>query len=383
MSFDALALARQLISCNTVNANEESATALIAPHLRGAGFTVELVEQAPGRTSLIAEWGIESGEPPLCLAGHLDTVPPSAEQWSSDPFAPELSEGRLYGLGASDMKSGVAAIVASSIEVARVHARSRRERSPATPGVRILLTSGEETGCLGARACLPTLSTRLPGPVIVAEPTGNRVFNGHKGALWVKLRSLGLAGHGSIPNDEHNALMKLLRVLHSLAEHPPTRRRHPTLGASTINLSTIHGGDSINAVPDAAHATLDLRTVPGQSHRELFTEIARIAGEDAEVEILLDLEPVWTAADGPCARSLALAMRRANRTDRESNPGGEGAAYIADTAVLRELWPDQEMFICGPGEPAAMHTTDEWCSVSRLHEATHIYSELIRDWNRL
>ncbi|MEE2636957.1 MAG: M20/M25/M40 family metallo-hydrolase, partial [Acidobacteriota bacterium] len=141
----AVELTRTLIQHDTVNppGNEQQSAELIGALLEDAGFSVTVSAYAPGRTSLVARIGGSEDTPPLCFTGHLDTVPLGRAPWSWDPFAADTSNGRLFGRGASDMKSGVAAILVAVLQLAG-HLRQG-------PGVVLVLTAGEETGTEGAR----------------------------------------------------------------------------------------------------------------------------------------------------------------------------------------------------------------------------------------
>ncbi|MBE0616463.1 MAG: M20/M25/M40 family metallo-hydrolase, partial [Proteobacteria bacterium] len=199
----AVELTRDLIRFNTVNppGNERPCAEYLGGLLAASGFAVAYHEFAPNRTSLVARLGGTPGTPPLCLAGHLDTVPLGAAPWSVDPFSGELRDGRVHGRGASDMKSGVAAVVRAALELA--------PRLPGSPGLLLALVSGEETGCEGAYH-LAGLSEVLgrAGALVVAEPTDNYPLVGHKGALWLRGTTRGVTAHGSMPERGVNAVYK-------------------------------------------------------------------------------------------------------------------------------------------------------------------------------
>ena len=139
-------LTQELIYFNTVNppGAERSCAEHLAALLVGAGFTVELIPFGEGRAQLLARIGGAPDKLPLGFTGHLDTVPLGAQPWSSDPFAADITDGKLYGRGASDMKSGVAAFVTACIALAG--------RLASSPGITLLITAGEEIGCTGAEA---------------------------------------------------------------------------------------------------------------------------------------------------------------------------------------------------------------------------------------
>ncbi|TMG91248.1 MAG: M20 family metallopeptidase, partial [Betaproteobacteria bacterium] len=141
---DAVALTRSLLQFDTVNppGRERDCARHLGALLEGWGFNVAYHEYAEERTSVIARAGGSESRPPLCLTGHIDTVPLGARAWSRDPFAGEADGDRLYGRGSSDMKAGVAAILLA--------ARKLAKKFPGTPGLVIVLTAAEEGGCIGS-----------------------------------------------------------------------------------------------------------------------------------------------------------------------------------------------------------------------------------------
>ncbi|KJS37314.1 MAG: hypothetical protein VR70_12695, partial [Rhodospirillaceae bacterium BRH_c57] len=144
---DVVALTRRLIAFDTINppGNEQACAEYLRDILAAAGFETDLHALGAGRASLVARLGGgANGSDPLCFTGHIDTVPLGAQPWTRDPFAGEIVDGKLYGRGSTDMKGGVAAFVIACIVEA--------ERLRDGPGVVLVITAGEETGCDGAAA---------------------------------------------------------------------------------------------------------------------------------------------------------------------------------------------------------------------------------------
>ncbi|MER5430441.1 M20 family metallopeptidase [Streptomyces sp. NPDC002588] len=366
---EAVALTRSLVALDTAGHDESRAVAVLAPLLESAGFDVSTVEHAPGRCTLVAEWSIDHDVPPLCLSGHLDTVPLGAAPWTHDPFFAEQDGDRLHGRGTSDMKGGVAAIVAAATRL--TSGRARRA------GLRIVLTAAEETGSDGARAAASLLRGRPSGPLVITEPTANTVAYGHKGALWLTGRAVGVTAHGSTPSLGVNAITRLAHATVRLAHHSFRHEAHPVMGEPTLNVGTFHGGLNTNSVPDRAEMTLDVRTVAGQRHDLVSAELAACAGPDVEWEPLVDLPPVWTQPDGEWAASVASDVREITGV---TQPGPRGMSYFTDAAVLAPALGSVPTVICGPGEPDQAHVTDEWCSTSRIDESVAILQQLCRSW---
>ncbi|MFB9966130.1 M20 family metallopeptidase [Sinosporangium siamense] len=369
---EAVALTRRLVALDTAGHGENEAVAVLAPLLGDAGFDVRTVEHAPGRGGLVAEWAIDRDVPPLCLSGHLDTVPLGARPWRHDPHAGEADGDRLYGRGTSDMKGGVAAIVTAATRL--TSGRARRA------GIRIVLTAAEETGCDGARAAVPLLRGRPGGPLMITEPTGNSVAYGHKGALWLKGHAAGVTAHGSMPSLGVNAVVRLAHAAVRLDGHTFPDAPHLVMGAPTLNVATFHGGLNTNSVPDRAEMTLDVRTVTGQRHDVVAEELAACAGPYVEWEPLVDVPAVWTDPDGEWAASVAAAVQAITGV-----PQGEPRAmtFFTDAAVLAPALGSVPTVICGPGEPDQAHVTDEWCSMRRIAESVAIVEQICRSWCEL
>ncbi|MBK1784192.1 M20 family metallopeptidase [Prauserella cavernicola] len=369
MSVDVHNLTRELVALDTIGHAESDALAVVAPLLEKAGFSVEIAEHEPGRGTLIAEWHAGLDEPPLCLSGHVDTVPLGAAPWQHDPFHAEPDGDRLHGRGTSDMKGGVAAIVAAATRIATL--------SPRRAGLRLVLTAAEETGSAGARLAAERLTGRPSGPLVITEPTGNAVFNGHKGALWLSARAGGVTAHGSMPHLGDNAVYKLARAVGRLESYAFDARPHAVMGAPTLNVGTFQGGLNTNSVPDSAEATVDVRTVAGQDHREVLASLARRAGDEVRLAPLIDLPPVWTEPGDEWTESVAEIAR-------EISGHGEGppraASYFTDASVLTPAFGLVPTVICGPGEAEQAHVTDEWVSLTKLADSVAILERIAVDW---
>lgn len=370
---DAVALTQTLVGFDTVNppGNERACAEALGKILENAGFACAYHEFAPGRASLIARIGRGGRRAPLCFTGHIDTVPLGAQPWSRDPFAGEIADGRMYGRGTSDMKSGVAAFVSAVSVTAGDLARGS--------GAVLVITAGEETGCEGAAHLVQ--SGRVlgeAGAIVVAEPTANRAYAGHKGALWLKARTRGVTAHGSMPERGDNAIHKAARAVGQLADFDFNIARHPVMGAPTLNVGTIKGGLNVNSVPDLAEIGIDIRTIPGQRHDQVAGAVASYLGADVEVESFIDVEGVWTDPEHPWMRQVYDAVERATGTKADVR----GATYFTDAAFLTPALGRPPTVILGPGEPELAHQTDEYCVVERIREAEAIFTYLALEWNR-
>ena len=175
-----VALTQDLVRFRTINppGDERACAEQLAALLERAGFAVEVMPFGEGRAQLVARIGGTTDKLPLGFTGHLDTVPLGAQPWSVDPLAADIIDGKLYGRGSSDMKSGVAAFVTACVALA--------DRLAGTAGVVLLITAGEETGCTGA-AALARATTALPqvGALVVCRTHRQPCSGGSQGSVMV------------------------------------------------------------------------------------------------------------------------------------------------------------------------------------------------------
>jgi succinyl-diaminopimelate desuccinylase len=289
----------------------------------------------------------------LLFACHVDTVPvPDPGAWQRDPFGADLDGGRVWGRGASDMEAGVVAAVAALAAA-----------DPQAPAA-LLLTSDEETGSQGAAAAAAAVADLPVGAVVVPEATGNRVVLGHKGALWLAVRTAGRAAHGSTPELGHNAVLDLAALLARAGEGLPLRT-DPFLGTETWNPGVVSGGTVPNVVPDAAEAVVDQRTVAdGEDLLRWWRSQPEVAG----VEVRVDLPPVVTPADDPWVATLPAPVQPAPAT------------YFTDASVLRQVVGGAPIVVWGPGTPAVMHAVDEYVELAEVEQAAASFGDVLSRW---
>jgi succinyl-diaminopimelate desuccinylase len=367
---NAVQLTKELVRINTINppGREELCARHLGALLEDAGFRIRYHDYAEGRVSLIAELGSASERPPLCLTGHIDTVPLGAAKWRMDPFAGDTDNGKLYGRGTSDMKAGVAAVTVAALNMAGHLAH--------TPGVKLVITAGEETGCEGAFHLYRAGVLGRAGAVVVAEPTSNYPFIGHKGALWLTARTRGTTAHGSMPDKGDNAVYKAARAASTLQSFRFDNAPHPLMGQATLNLGTFHGGLNINSVPDLAELGIDIRTVPTVDHAALIRTLTAQLGPDVELEPLMDLEAVYTEPQDPWMQGVFEIMTPM----LGERPVPRAAPYFTDAAALSRAYANPPTVILGPGEPHMAHQTDEYCTIDKLEVSVAAYEEIVRRW---
>ena len=365
-------LTRELLAFNTINppGMERECARRLGGILEAAGFTVEYHEFAPSRTSLIARIGGNAERAPICFTGHIDTVPLGAAPWTRDAFAGETDGDRLYGRGSTDMKSGIAAFVQAAVELARDARRSA--------GITIVITAGEEIGCEGARFLADRGLLDRAGAIVVAEPTANYPYIGHKGLAWFEVETRGITAHGSMPEVGDNAIVKMAHVIADLERFEFPVRSHDVMGTPTLNVGTIRGGLNTNSVPDEARITVDTRTVPGIDHGHLCKSLeSLLAPRGARVRKIVDTAALYTEP----AQEWVQRVFDACTPYLGARPVPKTITFSTDGADLkRGFGGTVPAVILGPGEPRLAHQTDEWCSMARIDQSAELFRTIMREW---
>lgn len=371
MTGSAVALTQELVRFKTINppGDEQPCAEHVGSLLEQAGFELAYHDFGENRANLVARIGGDSEKPPICFTGHLDTVPLGLQPWSVDPFAADISGGKLWGRGSSDMKSGVAAFVTAAIQLAG--------KLEGTPGLELVITAGEETGCCGAFD-IASKSGALgrAGAMVVAEPSSNQPWAGHKGALWLTGITKGVTAHGSMPERGVNAIYKASAAISKLAEFDFNIARHPILGPPTLNVGTVSGGINVNSVPDRARFGIDIRTIPEQDTGRVREQITSYLGDDVSLETVVDVGGIWTDPGNAWLRQVFEIVEQVTG----EAPQVGAAPYFTDASALAPAYGNPPTVVLGPGEASMAHQTDEYCLVSRIGEAVEIDLEIIRRW---
>lgn len=305
-------------------------------------------------------WAVVSNPAPsgarrLAFCCHVDTVPVGPlSSWSFPPFGAEIHDGRLVGRGSTDMKSGLVAALA-----AVVHALET-----GVP-VALILTSDEEVGALGAHRSRGAVEGLEIGAAVIPEATGNAIHLGHRGALWLRVETTGIAAHGSTPHLGRSAILALLDLVARARTDLP-QSSDPHLGTSTWNVGLVAGGAAPNIVPAQADFVVDHRTVNNeQALLQWWTD----QPEAAEVVTLIDLPAVWTSATDSWVTGLPGAL------------SAVPVSYFTDAAALQPALSDVPVVVWGPGDPATMHAANEAVDLSEIDTAVAHYRQVIDGWS--
>jgi succinyl-diaminopimelate desuccinylase len=362
-------LTKKLIQLDSVNppGNEAPAAHLIGNILAENGFKVDYINFGENRLHLVAEKGCLYNSPAVVFTGHFDTVPLGAKAWTVDPFGGEVTGGKIFGRGSSDMKGGIAAMTLAAI------AAFQQGNNPC--GIRLVFTAGEETGCQGAKHLVETYDSlgKATG-IVVGEPTSNIPAIAHKGGLYLKVSTSGKTAHSSMPHLGINAIYKAARAILKAEEFEFQDSEDSLLGFSTLNVGRMNGGINLNSVPDYAEFTIDARTTSRVNHQNLLDRLKRELGKDVSIEVLVDLPAVSSSESSTFVQQIYSAC------GIEAGTGGfpKSLPYLTDGAVLQPAYGDAPTVILGPGQPEMAHQTDEYCFIENLDRAVEIYKKIIK-----
>lgn len=350
---------------------EEGVVRLLAEYLGARGLETQVQEAAPGRPNLLCT--LDSGAPGrhLALVAHTDTVPLNV----SGPgvgFSAEVRDGRMLGRGTVDMKGALAAMAAALVAL-------RQAGALAAGRLTLAAVVDEEMESLGAED-LVRRGFRADG-AIVGEPTDNQVCVGHKGLEWLEVAFTGRAAHGGTPEAGVNAIVGAARFVRLLDEELAPRlrgRAHPILGAPTVGVGTIRGGDQPSTVAAACTLTLDRRSVPGEDYASIVAELRDLL---AQVEAGL---PGLTTRVGRMPGGMAT-LEHVGFATPPDHPLVRAVQAASGDARLRAFpaWTDGALLsafagvpcvVLGPGSLALAHTPDEWVALDEVQRAAEIYA---------
>ncbi len=381
----AVNLLRDLVAIESVNPTlvpgargEAAASEFLCKFLRERGIPAELEEAAPGRPNVVALLSSpnepkqisEKKSAALAILAHIDTVGAGD---MPDPFTPHEREGRLYGRGALDIKSGVAAMCAAAI--------AARDAGAIQKPLLIAAVVDEECDSIGTEALLKRYTADA---AIVIEPTDLRLTIAHKGYAWFEIVTQGRAAHGSLPSEGRDAIRmmgRVLNILDALDRKLASLTPHPLLGHGSLHASVIRGGQEFSSYPAECRLQLERRMLPEESAGEVEVElrslVAGLSARDPDFRATvrgLGSRPAYEIArDASIAELVSNAIRKTLGSDAAEQ--FVGMAAWTDTALLAEAGIPGIVF--GPSG-RGLHGKEEYVELDSVVQCGEILFEAIR-----
>ncbi|UWP98168.1 succinyl-diaminopimelate desuccinylase [Aliiroseovarius crassostreae] len=374
---DPVLLTQRLIQCPSVTPEEGGALALLEDMLSAAGFACTRVDRA-GTPNLFARWGSKNART-LGFNGHTDVVPVGDETaWTVDPFGGEIRDGLLWGRGATDMKSGVAAWVAAAIDFVA--------DAPDDAALVITITGDEEGDATdGTVALLDWMQAEgeVMTDCIVGEPTcpnemGEMMKIGRRGSMTAYFTAKGVQGHAAYPHRAKNPVPALARLIADLDAHVLD---HGTdhFDASTLAVTTMDvGNPATNVIPAEARATVNIRFNDAHSSdmlsKWLHQEASRIAA-DTGIEIELQIKVSGESFVTPPG-ALSDLVADAVETETGRRPEFSTSGGTSDARFVKNHCPVVEFGLVGK----TMHQVDERVEVVQIQQLKAIYKALMHKY---
>lgn len=372
-------LLQQMIRIESINPSldpEGSGESILADFLgdfmEKAGFEVHYQEFLPGRKNVIGILKGKGGGKSLLLNGHLDTV--GTIGMKIDPFDPKFEDGKVYGRGSMDMKSGVAAMIMA--------VKSIRDAGIELSGDVLLACVGDEE--YSSKGTEEIIKKFKADAAIVTEPTDMAVTIAHKGFVWTKILVHGKAAHGSRPEVGIDAILKAGTVLQELSiwEHEELpKRKHPLLGRPSLHASIIKGGTEISVYPHLCEIEVEWRTLPGENaafvNQQLSEVLDRARKKDSalcvEHEVLFERVPLEIAPQSLIVHILDQVVAARGNTDMAH----AGIAFWTDAALLADAGIPSVIF--GP-KGKGLHGAVEYVEFDSVQETAQILAQTIQDF---
>ena len=375
---DPVALTADLVRCPSVTPAEGGALQLLETLLSGAGFTCSRVDRG-GVANLFARWGDKGLPRSFGFNGHTDVVPVGdADAWTSDPFGAEIRDGFLWGRGATDMKSGVAAFVAAAIDFV--------DQSPPDGAVILAITGDEEGDATdGTVALLDWMAEQgeAMSVCLVGEPTSPEVIGeamkiGRRGSMTAYFTAKGVQGHSAYPHRAKNPVPAIARLIDRLSSQKlDDGTAH--FDASTLAATTIDTGNPANnVIPAECRATVNIRFNDAHgsvSLTEWLDGVARQVAKETDIQIDLRVQVSGESFLTPPG-ALSDLVSRSVQAETGVTPVLSTTGGTSDARFVKDHCPVVEFGLVGQ----TMHQVDERVSVEQIRQLKAIYTRILRDY---
>ena len=375
MKIDPVSLTADLVRCPSVTPEEGGAIDLLEQLLEKNGFSCTRIVRGQVN-NLFAKWGNGKNGRVFCFNGHTDVVPVGdLSSWTVDPFGAEIKEGYLYGRGATDMKSGVAAFVASAIDFVN--------HTPPDGSIVITVTGDEEGDAVDGTVAILDWMEQNGEKIdhcLVGEPTspskmGEMMKIGRRGSITAKIIAKGIQGHSAYPDRANNPIIAMIKLLDTLASHQldvGTEHFDP----STLAVTTIDTGNKAsNVIPASTKAVVNIRFNDSHSGQSLISwledEMEKVSveyGIKFETDFKITGESFITPPGELSDLILKAVKKELGVIPKLSTTGG-----TSDALFIKNVCPVTEFGLVGK----TMHAVDEKVEIKQINQLKEIYTRIL------
>lgn len=374
MEKSAVQLLKEIIEIPSVNSRdrEKAVAEYLADYFKGYGIEAQVQDIDELHGNVVAFVPGKNKEKTVLWNGHLDTVPyGSLEEWKTDPSKAVEKDGRIYGRGSSDMKSGVAAMA---------YALCHLGEEPAC-NIRFVGSCDEEKGGLGAEKALEAGYTKDVQWILVGEPTDMKLGIAQKGCLWLEMQIKGKTSHGAYPKEGANAVSLAARLAEKIQAYVGTFS-HEILGSSTGQITMIEGGVANNMTPDYCRTVMDIRMVPGLTAPMVIEYAGKLMEEEksgdtrlsGQFTALNDRRAIEIPGSHPMTAGIRGLLKEAGYTGEDL-----GINFFSDASVLDRAG-EKDILLFGPGDPAMAHQPNEFVEIGKYQDAIRILQEFAKNF---
>lgn len=369
-----IALLKEILAIPSVNGadNEGAVAEFIANYLKEKHIDAFVQQIDETHANIIAKLEGKSSET-VVWNGHLETVPyGNTEEWNTDPSIPVEKNGRIYARGASDMKSGLAAMAYLLGEIGESGEKPEQT-------MLFLGTCDEEKSGLGAEKILEEIDLSSGSLLLIGEPTGCKLGVAQKGCIWAQLNISGKTSHGAYPEEGYNAVEYGMKIVCRIKKWV-TEYEHRLLGTATAQVTMIQGGIAPNMTPDFAEILLDIRIVPGISAEDVEKKIKKICQEEVEetngevkfeVRIKNARRAIEIAEEERWLKEFKAYLKQNGAETEEI-----GINYFTDASILTKKESEIPVLLFGPGEPRLAHKPNEFVELEKYEKYIEILGEI-------
>ncbi|MBD3210578.1 ArgE/DapE family deacylase [Candidatus Micrarchaeota archaeon] len=360
---DEIKVAKKLVSLKSYD-NADEPFGYIKELLESEGIKVRTITSDRVR-NLHAETG--KGKKEIGFNGHYDTVPPGSG-WKTDPLSPTVKDGKLYGLGATDMKGGLAAMLAAFIELSKKELPIR---------VVFQAVGDEEIG--GENGTKALVSKGLFAKrMVIGEPSGPRLEHAHKGVLRIEIRTSGKRAHGARLYAGDNAILRAIKIINhidrdNVLKLKATKKQSEKV--TTCNIGYFIGGMTANVVPESCRFSLDIRVPAGENMDEIIDYLGHLLDEKSRMKVLLRFNPMHTPSDDELVVTTKEIMEKymgQNVRLRTKLGACDGHRFTSKGIPAVAVGP------CAFDDKGnkVLHTIDEYIETDKIKLWKNIYKEL-------